>query len=80
MTNIEQLRRVYGETSSHLFIFYSSLLQAGFNKDQAFELVRMSVSNSTVEAVVNECWRQNKKRPVRYRDYFNKDTEEETCT
>lgn len=39
----------YEEVSEQLFIFYTQLIKAGFNKDEAFTLVNSCVNRSAIE-------------------------------
>lgn len=39
----------YEEVSEQLFIFYTQLIKAGFNKDEAFTLVNSCVNHSAIE-------------------------------
>lgn len=43
----------YKEASEQLFIFYTSLIEAGFSSEQAFELVRTCMNNSAIENMMN---------------------------
>lgn len=48
----------YKEASDQLFIFYTSLIEAGFSNEQAFELVRTCMNNSAIEQMVNSVGRR----------------------
>lgn len=48
----------YKEASGQLFIFYTSLIEAGFSNEQAFELVRTCMNNSAIEQMVNSIGRR----------------------
>lgn len=48
----------YKEASGQLFIFYTSLIEAGFSSEQAFELVRTCMNNSAIEQMVDSIGRR----------------------
>lgn len=48
----------YKEASDQLFIFYTSLIDAGFTNEQAFELVRTCMNNSAIEQMVHSIGRR----------------------
>lgn len=53
MTDCSVYYNHYKEVSNQLFIFYTSLIDAGFSNEQAFELVRTCTNNSAIEQMVN---------------------------
>lgn len=56
----------YKKSSEQLFIFYISLIDAGFNSDQAFELIKAYVSRSVIENMMDNCSRRINNNRIDY--------------